>query len=241
MNLEDRQRHSDTNGEGDANPKAAPPLTPFERAYRGILRGLYEGSLVPGQRLIAPDLMHRFGVGRGTIREVLHRLASTGVVTIIPNRGAVVRQLTRQEVGDLLDVVEVMLGLAARGAARNLKSPEDRQSFKDLQAHLTPESSGGSFPDFLRVRENYYRFIVRMSQNQELRSLFPDAHTHIMRVQLRTFGRAADSEQPGDFIQLTEAILSGDELAAEAAGRRHVDFTRARVSALPDRAFAPEP
>ena len=101
----------------------AADASPFDKTYKGVMRGLYDGSFVPGQRLIAPDLMRRFGVGRGTIREVLHRLASAGVVSIVPNRGAQIRQLTRREVCDVLDVVEVLLGLAARGAAGAIAEP----------------------------------------------------------------------------------------------------------------------
>ena len=215
-------------------------LPPFERVYRGILRGLYEGSLVPGQRLVAHDLMRRFKVGRGTIREVLHRLASSGVVTIVHNRGAAVRQLTRREVNDLLDVVEVLLGLAARGAAAHLRDSEHRATLVAMLENLRPDKANGNFDDFLRVREDYYRFVVRLAHNDELRHLFPDAQTHIMRVQLRTFGRAADSAEPADYAALTAAILAGDPVQAEVAGRRHVDYTRQRIAQLPDRAFAPD-
>ena len=58
-----------------------------------------------------------------------------------------------------------------------------------------------------------------------------------MRVQLRMFNRAGDSADPGDFDELTEAILSGDAIAAEMGGRRHVGYTRERIAQLPDRAF----
>ena len=213
--------------------------SPFERAYRGLLRGLYEGSFIPGQRLAAPDLMSRFGVGRGTIREVLHRLAASGVVSIVPNRGAAVRHLTRTEVNSVLDVIEVLLGLAARGAALRLHSPVDRELFGQLHRNLKAVG-GNATIDFFRVREEYYRFLVRMACNHELQRVFPDAQVHIMRVQLRTFGQAADSTAPEDFTELTDAVLAGDPQVAEAAGRRHVGYTRTRVANLPDRAFSRE-
>ena len=122
--------------------------SPFDRAYRGLLRGLYEGSFIPGQRLAAPDLMDRFGVGRGTIREVLHRLVASGVVSIIPNRGAAVRHLTRKEVNSVLDVVEVLLGLAARDAAVHLRSEKERERFRELHRRLHPTGGNSDAFDF---------------------------------------------------------------------------------------------
>lgn len=225
--------------EDSTEPSAA--QSPFEQTYRGLMRALYEGRFIPGQRLIAPDLMRQFGVGRGTIREVLHRLASSGVVSIVPNRGAQVRELSRREVGELLEIIEVLLGLACRGAARATKDPGNRKRLRALHDALRPEALIEAFPQFLQAREEYYRYIVELSGNHELQRLFPGAQVHIMRVQLRNFGRAADSAHIEDFAELTDAILSGDAARAEAAGRRHVGYTKQRVSQLPDRAFAPDP
>lgn len=212
---------------------------PFEKAYRGLMRALYEGNFIPGQRLIAPDLMRHFGVGRGTIREVLHRLASSGVVTIVPNRGAQVRQLTRREVGEVLEIVELLLGLAARGAARSINAGDAADRLRALHETLRSKEAMEDFPRYLRAREDYYRFIVQLSGNRELQRLFPAAQVHIMRVQLRSYGRAADSSRD-DFVELTDAILAGDHIRAEAAGRTHVELTRQRVAELPAQAFAPE-
>src|SRR5687767_1351220 len=102
--LNDTAAAHDMVDEGDGDSQIT-SRGPFERASRGILRALYEGAYVPGQRLAAPDLMNEFHVGRGTIREVLQRLASTGVVKILPHRGAHVRRFTRREVTEVLDIV----------------------------------------------------------------------------------------------------------------------------------------
>jgi DNA-binding GntR family transcriptional regulator len=214
--------------------------TPFDRVYRGILRALYEGRYAPGQRLVAPDLMRAFDVGRGTVREVLQRLASTGVVRITPHKGAEVRRLSRREVSDVLDLVEVLVGLAARGAAKAaISDPQVRKELKArYEALLQPDADFGGF---LSARENYYRYLVSSSQNRELQRVFPNVQVQIMRVQLRTFNRAADSADPSDYADLTAAVLSGDPERAEQAGRVHVQKTMGRVHDLPDRAFEPEP
>ena len=215
--------------------------TPSERVYRGLLRGLYEGRYAPGQRLAAPDLMRQFDVGRGTIREVLHRLASSGVVSIVPNRGAQVRRLSRREVGDLLDIVELLLGLASRGAALTAHTTRPDNALLDLYEKLKMQKRNGDFSGFVQAREGYYRCIVAQSGNRELQRLFPAVQVHIMRAQLRSFDRAGDSADIADFSALTRAILSGDPVQAEEAGREHVKRTVARVAQVPDRAFEQEP
>lgn len=218
----------------------AAPKPPFERVYRGVLRALYEGRYVPGQRLVAPDLMREFDVGRGTIREVLQRLASTGVVRIMPHKGAVVRRLSRREVSEVLDIVELLLGLAARGAAQAIGDRAVRSGLQKRFEALRPIRQDADFTRFLAAREDYYRYLLDIAGNRELLRIFPNIQVHIMRVQLRTFNRAADSADPSDYSELTKSILSGDPDRAERAGRLHVQRTIGRVRELPDRAFEAE-
>jgi DNA-binding GntR family transcriptional regulator len=213
--------------------------TPFERVYRGVLRALYEGRYVPGQRLIAPDLMREFDVGRGTIREVLQRLASTGVVRLIPQKGARVRRLSRREVVEVLDLVEILLGLAARGAARAMASNELRKGLQARYEGLV-SSIDKDFNRFVQAREDYFRYMMQAAGNRELQRTFPSVQVHIMRIQLRTFNRAGDAVDPTDYRLLQEAVLSADPEQAERAGRIHVQQTMGRISELPDRAFEPD-
>src|SRR6266545_7992045 len=88
--------------------------------FREILRGLYEGRFVPGQRLIEADLTREFKVSRGSVREALTRLAAEGVVSSTRHRGAYIRSLTRDEVREILRVLEIMVGLAASLAAARI-------------------------------------------------------------------------------------------------------------------------
>lgn len=220
--------------------RGAESNAPFERVYRGILRSLYEGRFVPGQRLVAPDLMREFDVGRGTIREILQRLASTGVVSLQLHKGAQVRRLSRDEVAGLLEVVEVLLGLAAKGAAKACRSAQVRDEFERRYERLARCEPATDFNRFLGAREDYYRFLVAAPGNPELQRVFPSIQTQIMRVQLRGFDRAGDSAELADYADLHRAVLAQDQARAEKAGRAHVRKTMERVSTLPDRAFEPE-
>lgn len=67
------------------------------------------GRLIPGQRLIEPDLMRELGVTRSPLREALRILAGDGVIELVPNRGARVRQLNVQEMISVLEVVGILL------------------------------------------------------------------------------------------------------------------------------------
>lgn len=55
-----------------------------------LREAIVKGWLPPGERIKEIPLAHQLGVSRGPIRDALRLLAHDGLVTIIPNRGAVV-------------------------------------------------------------------------------------------------------------------------------------------------------
>ncbi len=58
---------------------------------------IVSGRIAPGTVLRQEQLSERFGVSRTPTREALRRLAALGLVSFVPNRGARVRTLSREE------------------------------------------------------------------------------------------------------------------------------------------------
>lgn len=85
---------------------------------RAILTDIFHGKYRAGQRLVTEALASRFGVSHTPIREALIELGTTGVVNLLPNRGAVVRKVTARDVREVLQVRKVLECEAVRGAAR---------------------------------------------------------------------------------------------------------------------------
>jgi DNA-binding GntR family transcriptional regulator len=72
------------------------------------------GRRHPRERLIEQDLCDRFNTHRGDVRLALFELEKKGVVQRIPNRGAIVRDLTPLEVMEIYAVREALEVMAAR-------------------------------------------------------------------------------------------------------------------------------
>ena len=80
--------------------------------------------LVSGQRLVEADLTREFGISRALLREAFRQLAAEGAIELVPNRGAEVRRLTRQEALELFEIRTELEGMAARRAAERMDMPE---------------------------------------------------------------------------------------------------------------------
>ncbi|OCW58374.1 GntR family transcriptional regulator [Hoeflea olei] len=74
------------------------------------------GRLRPRERLVENDLTERFGVGRYVIRAALDELERQGFVVKRPNKGAMVREYSSEEIRQLYD----MRSLLQREAAERI-------------------------------------------------------------------------------------------------------------------------
>jgi DNA-binding transcriptional regulator YhcF (GntR family) len=104
----------------------AAPASPAPLAVRALAAPLRQqvvdrlraaviaGDLAPGQRLTERELIDRVGVSRTVIREALRQLESEGLVETVPNKGPVVRALSRAEAVDLYRIRASLEALAAR-------------------------------------------------------------------------------------------------------------------------------
>jgi DNA-binding GntR family transcriptional regulator len=211
------------------------PVSSSDQIVRDVLRGLYEGRYVAGQRLVEPDLMRRYAVGRSTVREAIKRLAAEGVVAAHPFRGAQIRQLSRADAKNILLILELLIGLAARQSAETIASHERRELFVQSYDHLlTMESEDDSF-EVVRARNRFYRTMTRVAGNAELERLLPIIQVHLVRAQLKI----PRNQRLEDYRAIAETVLSGDPARAEGAGRAHVARMTAVLDTLPDSAFAP--
>ncbi|HEY2529024.1 MAG TPA: GntR family transcriptional regulator [Xanthobacteraceae bacterium] len=72
------------------------------------------GRRHPRERLIEQELCDRFNTHRGDVRLALFELEKKGIIQRIPNRGAVVRDLTPTDVMEIYTVREELEAMAAR-------------------------------------------------------------------------------------------------------------------------------
>jgi len=81
---------------------------------RSIEEDIVLGRRLPRERLIEQDLCDRFDTHRGDVRLALFELEKKGLIERIPNRGAMVRGLTPQEVLEIYAVREELEVMAVR-------------------------------------------------------------------------------------------------------------------------------
>lgn len=203
-----------------------------------IVRGLYEGQYVAGQKLTEADLTQRFSVGRGAVREALKRLEAEGLVSVNLHKGASIRALSREDVRDILEVVEALAGLSARLAAERISRADEKKMLRQIMSDLKTLATTDGF-EFGRQRGRFYLLLAQLAGNRELGRLIPMVHAHLLRVQFRpTYGIDAQKQLLDDYERVVDAIVANEGVRAERAMRQHIRNTSRTIQQLPDRYFA---
>lgn len=155
-----------------------PEAAGSDPTYRQLRRLIIEGHYAPGARLVEDRLARELGVSRTPVRQALARVAMEGLVQIAPNRGAVVRTFSRDDLKEAYDLRALMEGFAAFRAAGRI-SPAQLTALEDAAAALEG-SLGREFPSraeeihfLVDQNQRFHGAIIAASGNSRLGALLP--------------------------------------------------------------------
>jgi DNA-binding GntR family transcriptional regulator len=127
-----------------ADPVTSVYLTSTQFAAERIREAIETGRYGPGLKLWQDRLAKELNISRIPVREALFTLASEGLVTLLPNRGAMVPELSADELEELYALGATLESMAAkRGVAR--LTPSDLKKMKRFlgemrESHDEPET-----------------------------------------------------------------------------------------------------
>lgn len=113
----------------DRNSPIGGPSTVTEFAAAQIRNRIVLGRLPPGSKVRVYDLARELGISRVPLREAVRELEAESLVDNLPRRGAVVRQLSEQDLRDSFEILHQIEPIAARRAA-TLRDPNLAMSMR---------------------------------------------------------------------------------------------------------------
>lgn len=213
--------------------RVAAPLR--EQVLDVLRQAILDFRLQPGQRLIERELIAQTGVSRTTIREVLRQLAAEGLVTTIPQKGAIVVVPSAQEAADLYELRAALEALAGRRFVRHATDEQVKalrkcfREFERLAKRRNPDTRA-----MLAAKDAFYDVLLDGSGNTAVRNTLDG-----LRARVRLL-RATSLSQPNrststvaEIRDIVEAAETRDEDAMAAACEHHVnEAARAGLSGL---------
>lgn len=209
-------------------------LTLWQRVHEHLREEILANRLPPGTELNEVALSQSLGVSRGPVREALGRLASEGLVTVRPRRGAVVTALTADEFRAAYQVREALETLAIRLAVPRL-IPEDVSRLQALVDEMIGHADSGDVDAFFRANAAFHWTFVEASGNPMLQEMMRGLLDRMGRYRMRSVAlRGSLRRSTGEHKAILRAVREGDaEKAARLLGE-HIRIPQRSLEAAPD-------
>jgi len=172
------------------------------------------GAVVPGQRLVEPELGERYGVTRNSARLALDVLIAEGLVERIPNRGARVRVVSTAEVVAIMECCQVLDGLLSRKAAQNATDGQIDRLRANL-GRMQRAVADHELLEYSKLVQEHHRLLTESARQTLASSLVERLQRQLVRPQFQLLLRPGWAQQ--SLAGLTRVVDAVAERRADCA------------------------
>lgn len=179
----------------------------------GIREMVIAGTLRPGDKIPEQALCQRFGVSRTPLREALKVLASEGMLQLLPRRGAIVANVSPEEIDELFPVMAALEALAGELVCKRA-SEADLAHLGAIHDHLMRAYAAEDEASYLQANRSFHETLVAAAGNPTLTASYMQI---LMRTRAFRFVARKSPENWQAAVRDHHAIM--DTLRARNAAR----------------------
>ncbi len=200
--------------------EAAPLFMTLEEYVASKLReAILKGYLKPGEKLDQNEIAELLGVSRSPVRDALRKLAAEGLVQIHPYRGAIVAELSPEELEEIYLLRRVLEGLAARLAVPQI----DEERLAALEEILRAMDETEDADTWIDLNYRFHHMIYEAAKRPRLLALI-DNLRNIVAPYIRQYISTPEYRQSAQAShrQILEACRRRDPVAAQRETEEHL-------------------
>lgn len=171
---------------------------------------ILEGVLKPGESIPELKLCADLQISRTPLREALKVLAAEDYVTLLPNRGSVVREIVPEEIAEVFEVMEALEWLIGHRVVARITDGEIAElqhMHKQLVAHKNKDEKHAYFD----VNQAIHRRIAELSGNRVLATGYSAYADKIRRARyFANLSSARWAESVDEHSRFMEALVARD-------------------------------
>jgi len=216
-------------------PKGAGAAAVYETLRRRIL----DLTLEPGADIDEISLVEEFGVSRTPVREALIRLASDGLATVLPNRGARVAAFNFAELPQYFEALELVQRAVTRWAALRA-GREDIRKIKAAAEAFDVAVEEGDVLGMIDLNRDFHALIGQAAGNVHFARTYSRLLDEGLRLARLSYAyEVPDSDSRlnhinltmGEHVEMVVAIETRNGELAEQQAAIHAKHFRDRIMA----------
>lgn len=193
------------------------PVALKQQAYDELKRLILSEELPPGTVQSVRQLAARLKMSKTPVHSAIERLETDGLVTLAPQQGVVVRDLSMQDIINHYEIRQAIEPFVVERLAGRLSSEQIGQLRQNLD-DLREASRRGEVANLIRIDGEFHQLLCGFQGNDEIIHVMRRLQDRVQRVIHRVVIQFPEriSESYGEHKAIVDALIEGDgQMAAE--------------------------
>jgi DNA-binding GntR family transcriptional regulator len=198
-----------------------------DEIYAELRADMITCRLAPGTELRESALAERFGVSKSPVRDALMRLATEGLVVILPRQGYLVSSVSVTDVEDMFHLREALERACIERVVRRA-SDEDLEQLDRFRTYDEALWEGG----FVHYNREFHYAVARIAGNARMRDYLLaliDQMERAVRISVSSLRKDDPQSLVNEHRELIDALQAHDLTRAQRLSSRHVTTAGKRV------------
>ncbi len=204
------------------------------QVYALLRKAIVNMTLEPGLSMSEIEISRQLQVSRTPVRESLRRLASEGLLKVLPQVGTIVSKMSRTEIRAALFIREA---IECAAAVQAIKAPlKDRQALHELMLSQKAAVQRGDIEEGLRKDEDLHRALIVLSGHPSAWEPVRQARAHMERVRRVAIPELRGNEKAAAQHEvITAALVAGDTELLVSQLRAHIRLIEGFMDGIAER------
>lgn len=193
-----------------------------QKVYRLLKNQISKGFIEAGEKLYENKIAEELNVSRTPVREALKKLAIEGFLKVSPNKSMVVADISFNDLKQVLQVREVLEGLAAR-IATDVVNKEDITELENITQNMEYAVKKNDLALFCKFDDEFHALILNVCGNKYIIKTLDGLENIFYRFRVKSLsipGRMNSSFH--EHIDILNAFKESDSLNSERLTKRHI-------------------
>lgn len=197
-----------------------------EKVYNFIKANIISYTYPPGYTINLNQMSKKLGVSLTPIKDALFRLAGEGLVEIAPRKGTYVKDITPEDIHEILQV-RIMLETAAVEEITAGLTDEQLSWFTGLNEKMLAlevyENDETNYKAYMERDSEFHLLFFQILGNRRLLNIYQNLNAHMQIVRFRLLGKRGKSPSTDqEHARILDALRQRDPEKAKQATRRHL-------------------
>lgn len=179
--------------------RVAAPLR--EQVISALRAAILDFQLRPGQRLVERELIEQLGVSRTTVREALRELTSEGLVTVVPQRGAVVSAPSLVEAEDLYEIRAVLESILVERFVERATDEQLARLHEAVEYFATTTAGTSDIRVILDAKDSLYEVLIEGAASPALKNIIEGIQARVRILRATSMGEPGRAEEAAEELR----------------------------------------